>query len=259
MVTRPATHNLWLGIGSLLTVAAVGFGTIQTVSALAHDEHTETATFAADGVTLLDVENDTGSVEVTGGDVDEITVVSEISDGLFATSHRVEVAGSTLVVRSGCPQLSTWCEVDHRIVVPADLDVVVSVDNGRLTVRDLAGDVEADGDNGRIELVRLSGDVVAETDNGRLTATGLRSASVHADSDNGSVSVTFAEPPSAVTATTDNGSVEVIVPETDDAYRADVSTDHGSRDVGIRTDPDGDRSIVAETNNGSVTVRYPSG
>jgi hypothetical protein len=258
-MATPAVRGVWLGIGSLLTVAAVGFGTIQAVSALAHDEHTETETFAADGIALLDVENDGGSVEVSGGDVDEITVVSEVSDGLFATSRRVEVAGSTLVVRADCPQLSTWCSVDHRIVVPRDLDVLVHVDNGRLTVRDLAGDLEADGDNGRIELIRLSGDVVASTDNGRLTATGMRGENVRVDSDNGRVSVTFAEPPVDVRATSNNGSVEVIVPDTEAAYRVEVDTSHGSRDVGIRTDPASDRSIVAETDNGSVAVRYPSG
>jgi hypothetical protein len=258
-MATPVIRGLWLGIGSILTVAAVGFGTVQAVSALAHDEHTETDTFAADGIEVLDVENDGGSVEVSGGDVDEITVISEVSDGLFASSRRVEVAGSTLVVRASCPQLSTWCQVDHRIVVPRDLDAVFRVDNGRLTVRDLNGDLEADGDNGRIELVRLSGNVVAATDNGRLTASGMRSANVRVDSDNGSVSVTFAEPPTAVRATTDNGSVEVIVPDTETTYRVDVSTDHGSSDVGIRIDPESDRSIVAETDNGSVTVRYPSG
>jgi Putative adhesin len=259
MSPSPITHRLWLILGSVITVAAVGVGTVQTVSALAHDEHAEVTTFATDGITLLDVDNDSGSVEVTGADVDEIAVTAEISDGLFDSDHRIDVEGSRLVIRASCPWLSTWCEVDYHIVVPADLAVVLRVDNGRITARDLTGDVDADGDNGTVELIRIGGDVDASTDNGRVTASGLRAANVEADADNGSVHLTFAEAPTSVRATTDNGSVEVVVPETDDVYRVDVRTSHGSQDVGVRTDPDSDRSIVAETHNGSVTVRYPSG
>lgn len=256
---NPAIRWLWLGVGSVFAVGAVGFGTVQTVSALAHEEITQELSFDAAGITLLDVEDDSGSVEVTGADVDEITVVAEISNGLFETRHRETVEGSTLRLRASCPPLGTWCSVDYRIVVPRDLDAVLRIDNGHVIARDLDGDVEVDADNGRVELVRLSGDVHASTDNGRVTATGLRSDRVEADADNGRVELTFAEPPTSVVATSDNGRVDVVVPDTDDAYRVEVETEHGSRDVAVRTDPTSDRSIVAETDNGSVTVRYPTG
>jgi DUF4097 and DUF4098 domain-containing protein YvlB len=82
---------------------------------------------------------------------------------------------------------------------------------------------------------------------------------VAADSDNGRVSLAFASAPTTVTATSDNGRVEVVVPDTADTYRVDAQTDTGSTDVGVRTDPTSDRSITAETDNGSVSVRYPSG
>ena len=51
----------------------------------------------------------------------------------------------------------------------------------------------------------------------------------------------------------------MVVPDTPDTYRVEVDTDNGSTDVGVRTDPDSDRSIRAETNNGSVSVHYPAG
>ena len=49
------------------------------------------------------------------------------------------------------------------------------------------------------------------------------------------------------------------MPDDDDAYRVDVRHRHGSTDIGVRTDPASDRSITAHTDNGSVTVRYPTG
>ena len=94
---------------------------------------------------------------------------------------------------------------------------------------------------------------------GSVIGTGLRSAAVDADSDNGSVRLTFAEPPRNVEATTDNGSVEVVVPDDDTTYLVDIDSQHGSTDIGVRTDPDSDRLVRGRTQNGNVTVRYPTG
>lgn len=253
-------QRLWIIVGSVITVAALAFGTFNVVSLVAHEEVTETSTFDAAGIVALDVRTGNGTIEVVGDDVEEITLVADISHGLRRTDHRAEVEGDTLVVRSDCPHLSfTWCSVDYHLVVPADLSVVASSDNGRLTLRDLTGDVDADSDNGRIELIRISGDVEATTSNGRVEGDGLRAAVVTATSRNGSVELTFASPPTAVEARTSNGSVEVTVPDDDTAYRVETDTDHGSIDAAVRTDPSSDRFIVATTNNGSVRVRYPTG
>jgi hypothetical protein len=252
-------QRAWIIIGSLVTVVALGFGTYNVVGVLAHEEVTETATFEADGISLLDLDSDSGTVEVVGTDGDQIRLVAEISHGLRRTGHRAEVEGATLVVRSSCPNFSTWCSVDYHLEVPTDLAVTANVDNGRITIRDIDGGVDVDSDNGSIELFRLSGSLTGSTDNGSLVATGLRSSAVLADSDNGRVSLTFADPPDTVQATTSNGSVEIVLPTGGETYRVDVGTSHGSTDVGVRTDPTSDRVIIGRTSNGSVTVRYPTG
>lgn len=251
--------RLWLIGGSVLTVAALGWGTLQAISVLAHQDRTETVKFDASGITSVDIHNGDGTTEVRGGDVEEITLVAEISDGLVRTGHRAEVEGSSLVVRSNCSFLSTWCGVDYSLVVPRDMAVDVDADNGRVTLIDLDGDVDADGDNGRVELIRLTGNLRASSDNGSVTGEGLRTPVVVADTDNGRVSLSFAEPPRDVTATSDNGRVEVVVPNTADTYRVDAQTDNGSTDIAVRTDPTSPRVITAETDNGSVSVRYASG
>ena len=49
-------------------------------------------------------------------------------------------------------------------------------------------------------------------------------------------------------------------PQTDAAklYRATITTDNGDISDSVRTNPDSDRSILAETDNGDATVRYGS-
>jgi hypothetical protein len=252
-------ERAWLAVGSVVTVAALVWGSFSIVGLLAHEEVTERAAFDPAGIERIDMSNDNGSIEVQADDVAEITLVAEIDHGLRRTGHRADVQGSTLVVRGSCPHWSTWCEVDYRLVVPADLDVVADMDNGRITLRDLAGDVEVRGDNGPIELDRITGDVRARTSNGSVDGTGLRSDRATARSSNGRVTLSFARPPTSVQADTSNGPVEVVVPDGPETYHVRADTDHGATDVDVRTDPGSDRSIDAETSNGSVTVRYASG
>jgi hypothetical protein len=253
-------RRLWIVVGSLATVAAVGFATLNMVMLVAHEEVTEHATFDATDITALDLHTDNGTIEIVGDDVDEITLEAEISHGLRPTTHRTAVEGDTLVVRSDCHfAMSYWCSTSYRLVVPRDLAVTASSNNGRVTVIDLTGTVDVDSDNGRLELIRLTGPVEATSDNGRVEGSGLRSTSVTATTSNGSVSLTFAAAPRTVVARTHNGSVEVVLPEGDASYRVETDTDHGSIDAAVRTDPASDRTVVASTHNGSVRVRYPTG
>jgi hypothetical protein len=252
-------NRAWIVVGSVLTVGALVFTTGNIISQLAHDEETVTETFDATDLSAVEVSGSDGSIEVVGGPGDEIRLVADIDHGLRRTGTSQEIEGSTLVLRSSCPLVSSWCRVDYRLEVPARLAVTARTDNGRITVRDIDGPLEVDADNGSIELVRVGGTIRGSTDNGSLVATGLRSAEVDADSDNGRVSLTFASPPRSVEATTEHGSVEVVVPDDQTIYRVVLGTDLGSSDVGVRTDPDSDRVITARSDVGSVSVRYPSG
>jgi hypothetical protein len=254
--------RLWIIVGSILTVAALAFSTYSVINHVAHEEVTERATFSADGLTSVRLHNENGQVEIVGDDVDEISLVANVSHGLRRTVTHADVEGDTLVVDMDCPTgIPVWCSVDYHLVVPNDLAIDVRNENGRLTVRDLDGDVTAHGDNGSVDLARLGGDVHAETQNGSIEAGGLTADEVHAESRHGSVHLTFADAPTTVTAQTREGSVEVVVPDDDATYRvdADVRGFGGSADASVRTDPESERSIIASTNHGSVKVRYPTG
>jgi DUF4097 and DUF4098 domain-containing protein YvlB len=255
----PPTYHLWLIGGSLITVAVLAVFTFNVVNLLAHEVVTEVTRVPAADVRLLDVRNADGKVEVVGGQVDEITVTAKVSHGLRPTRYRVDVEDGVLVIRSSCPFMTSWCGVDQRITVPADLPIQASSSNGRITLEDLSGPVTASCSNGALELTRLSGDLQVDSDNGRVDGSGLESQVVDATSNNGFVRLEFSEPPRTVTASSSNGYVDVVIPDTPVAFRVVAESANGGTDVGVRTDPSSERTIVANSSNGHVEVRYPTG
>ncbi len=249
-------RTLWLVFGAVLFVGALTWGAYEVVSILSHEERTEINTYPSAGLATVDVGNDGGSVRVVATDGDEVVVRAEISEGLRATGERQEVVGDVLELRASCPNFgSEWCGVSYELQVPRDLALVVRADSGSVDVTGMTGVVDVDADNGSIELTGLRGTIRASTDNGRVEGFDLRSQSVTVDSDNGSVTLEFAEAPTTVMATTDNGSVEVVVPDDGEAYRVDVQSDNGSETDDVLEDPASPRSITIRTDNGSATAR----
>jgi len=247
---------LWYLFAFVMVVGGLGWGTLQVVTLLAHEERVETERFPAASVSALDVRNAAGPVRVTASASDEIVVRAEISDGLRSTGESRTVVGGVLELRGTCPLVgSDWCRVSYEVAVPADLPVFLDVDNGAVDVSGVDADVEINAENGSVRLTDLGGPIIATTDNGRIEATSLRAPTVRAESDNGRVTLEFAAAPMTVEATTDNGPVEVVVPNTGEAYRLSIDTDNGRREQSVRVDPASDRSLTLRTNNGSVTAR----
>ena len=258
-MTSAAVRRVWTIGGSLFAVPLLIISTAQIAGTLARGRTAEVTTFAAAEIRLLDVRNRSGSVEVVGREVAEVTVSADMSHGFQRSRHRASVEDGVLTVRTSCPIFSADCSVRYRIVVPASMAVTARAHNGRLTVADVTGNVRVGGDNGAIELARLSGALHASTNNGRVRGTSLSSEDVTAESDNGDVELELAQPPRRVSASTHNGTVDVVLPETSHTYRVDLATHNGRTETAVRTDPASARSIVGRSDNGSLSVRYPTG
>lgn len=257
--SRPRVHLLWRVGGSLAAVGLLGMGTVQTVAQLAHEEETIVRRLDGAAVRVVDIDNSAGAVQVVGTDSDEVTIRARVSHGMRSTARSERIEGDRLVLRASCPIFgSSFCEVAYTLEVPDDVAIRVR-SAGRIGVSDVAGDVDASTDNGRVEAARIGGDVRLTSDNGRVAATGLRSTTAEAYSDNGRVELGFLDPPAAVTASSDNGSVEVLLPDTPAEYDVDVSSDNGTTATPINTDPESERTVTASSDNGDVTVRYAPG
>ncbi len=261
LVAGRAVKALWLVAGTIVAVGMLAFGTVQAASVIAHEEETVVDEVPAAALDGLIVENRAGSTRVVGVEgADAVTVHARVSDGLRPTGHSIGQRDGFLVVAASCPTIgSHWCRVDYTIEVPADLRVDVHSQN-RLTVLDVAADVEVHANDGSVTLERLGGDVRVSAGYGHVEATGLTSGSVVVDTADGGIDLVFATSPREVVARAGFGDVDIVLPDRPAdagiAYALSGDAGEGRTTAAIRQDPDSDRTIAARAGEGSVDVTY---
>ncbi|MET7418700.1 hypothetical protein [Dactylosporangium sp. NPDC005555] len=206
----------------LVSVAGCGFGPRETASR----QYT-----VEEPVTGLVVTGDTMNVTVKSGE-GPVTVVERHrwpSGGTEpVTSHRTE-AGRLELTSTGCRH----CDVTLTVTVPAATRTEITVDTGKLTLRD------------------LSGDTTVSVDTGDVTGSGLRGASYRVVVDTGRVELRHTTSPTDLVADVDTGEVDVRVPG--DASYA-IRSDRGLSDVGVTRDPSSPRTITVNVGTGHAVV-----
>lgn len=247
---------LWVIFGSILLVVALVTGTYNIISLLAHEERVTTQQFAATGLRTIDVDTDAGRVEITGTDSDAIVVVARVSRGLRDTGVRSGVVGTTLELASTCPNFgSEWCWVNYTIEVPRGIDVVVEAE-ARVSVTNVDGDVRIAADSGSAKVSSIGGTLSVDADNGSVVGTDLSGPTAEVSADNGRIELTFSVAPDSVVARSKNGSIDIAVPTAPGAYRVEAGADNGRENIDIPVDPSSTRLIRADSDNGSITVRF---
>lgn len=249
----------WMVVGGVLAALGILWGTVNLVAQLAHEESNRTTTFPAADISELVVDSDAGLVEVTGADAgaDTIIVRAHITEGLVRPTDRQEVVNGRLELTTTCPRGPFGhCNIAYRVSLPADRAVTIQADDGDVRVTNVDGLVRVENDNGSITLADIGGDLTVTNDHGRIEASGLRSATVDAENDNGGIALSFAVAPQTVTVRNDNGPVTVEVPDDDAFYAVELHSDNGDTTADIRTDPSSDRRIEVSTRNADVRVRY---
>lgn len=259
MISRPA-RLAWIVVASAVGLIVLVIGSFSVANVLAREQETVTTVFDDPEVQLIDVELHNGSVTLVGSPEAAITVTAELTHGLHRAEQDVAVDGNRLVIRDTCqgpPFAAAFCRAEYTLRVPARLAAVIRSHNGRVLVSGIDGALDASSANGSIAVDGPVGELRLGSSHGRVEATAVRSKEVEASSRNGQVTLSFTAPPQDVEATSTNGSVDIVLPDTDDAYRVEAASRHGSVDTPVRTDPSSPRTVVAESGNGSVTVRYP--
>lgn len=266
----------WRIVGTLVTLFLLGTALLQLVGLLAYNERDVEHRVDASSLDRVEIDIDSGSVEVVGldqGGLDEggldgsepgsrdLVVSGTIRSGLVRSVHDERVEGSSYVITASCASgpAADYCDTSYQLEVPEGLEVFVRVGDGDVTLRDLAGRVDASTSNSTIRADRLSGDVRLHTSNDAIRATGLRSPRAVFESSNDEVHAAFDTAPRSVRVRTSNDNVEIVVPDTPDPYAVQVRTSNGSQRVEVRTDPSSDRTIDIRTSNDDVAVLYPPG
>lgn len=189
--------------------------------------------------------NDSGDVKVTVGDKFEIRRTGGYQDTKPGKTYRMD--GEALVLES-CPERNCWVTYDVTVpegtkvsgkVESGSVEVVgavsanVAAESGDVTVRDVAGEVNATTQSGNVTLAEIGGAVVAAAQSGDVTVAMSESRSV--------------------TATTESGNVDVTVP--DASYQVDIQAEGMDN---VRNDLGDDQSgpkINLSTESGEVTLR----
>ncbi|MEV4136656.1 hypothetical protein AB0J72_31335 [Dactylosporangium sp. NPDC049742] len=208
----------------LVSVAGCGFGPRETASRQYRVE---------EPVAALVVTGDAVNVTVKTGD-GPVTVVERRRwpSGRAApqAAHRME-AGRLELTSTGCRR----CEVTLTVTVPAATRTEIRIDDGEVTLRDLAGDASA----------------VVES--GEVTGSGLRGATYRVVVDSGRIELTHATSPTDVVATVDTGEVDVRVPA---GATYAVRSDRGLSDVDVVRDESSPRTITVNVDTGHAVVHH---
>ncbi|WP_367134119.1 DUF4097 family beta strand repeat-containing protein [Saccharothrix sp. HUAS TT1] len=219
-------------------------------------------------VTEVRLQNGSGGVTVRGREGATGTEVRRRvrfpkSDDKPGASHRVE--GSTLVL-ADC---GNNCTVDYEVTVPTkDVRIVgengsgdvrlegvasveVEVGSGDTTVLDVSGVVRVINSSGDVEVAGVAGDFTGRIGSGAARLSGMR-GDVVIDSSSGDVTVRL-DAVNSVRADVGSGALTVDVPQ--GAYRVQVETGSGDRNVDVEDDPNADAELLLHTSSGDVTVR----
>lgn len=246
----------WLLSGSVFAAAALGFGTLNVVSLLAH-ERTRVHTEFPQVIRLVELRVSDGSVTVQGADAVGATVDATISDGLRAAHHSETVEGERLIVRSSCPGfVDTWCSADYRLTVPRGVSLVARGADGSITVSGLSGDIDLSSSNGGLHVDGSRAALTLHTSDGSVTATNAHASAAKVSTSDGSILLTFASAPADIEARTSDGSITIEVPDDGTAYDVRATVSDGHTTTAVRTDPTSPHVIDAHTSDGSITVRY---
>jgi hypothetical protein len=239
-VARHRGRPAWRILASVLTIAALLWGVLSVVNVLAHGERRLTRTFTGP-IAAVEVSTDRGSVRVIASDRDDVEMSAYVSDGLGGTDHSARVRGTRLLIDGECSfPVAYWCTASYTLRVPRNVRVVLWSGSG---------DVSVTGLRGAADLTSQHGDV---------SAARLRTRFLHANANHGSISLRFAAEPEQVLASSSHGDVSVVLPRGTAVYRVDLSSDHGSTDNGLRTDPTARRLVQLSSEHGDVSARYAS-
>jgi hypothetical protein len=245
----------WLVGGSVLTVAVLGFGTLQGVGLLAHQTE-RMHTVISTPVRSVTVSAD-GGVHIVGTSEAVVTIDATISTGLSSPTHAETINGDRLVVSASCPAvLNTWCGVSYTLRIPKALPVTVHSSGGGIIVTGVDGDLDLSSSGGGIAVDGGRGHERLDSSGGGVNAKATSAAVVNASSSGGGVHLSFAAAPTDVTADSSGGGVRIDLPATTDAYRVEASSSGGSTHTSIRIDPASARIIRAHSSGGGVTVSY---
>jgi hypothetical protein len=233
---RQAQRAVAVAVGAAGLLALAGGGLAVANNAMSqHDQRS----FTAIGIRDIRINVDAGDLTLLHGPAGGKVAVDTSSDWAWSQPDaRHTVQKGVLTLSGTCPHFGVGtCRVNHRVTVPAGVDVRVSISSG---------DISATG----LDLARL--DVV--TDSGNISVRDIDARRVHAETSSGDVAASLTRSPEQVSAKTSSGNVTLTVP--DGPYNVDAGTSAGQVRINVDDNPSAARRLAAHSSSGDVTVSH---
>jgi Putative adhesin len=266
----PRRRGGWLGVGLLLAVVMIAFGSTDVVSLLAHEPFDRSRVWAGP-VRSLDLSVGDGSVTVVGAERTGAVVDATGNQGLEKPSDNESLTDGRLSIRSSCRlgrdhllrgallnSGDTWCNLNYRITVPYGTAVTAHSGDGDVKVSGLTGALNLSSGDGDVLVAGGDGTLRLSSGDGDVHVSGSHSRQVTATSGDGDIDVELLTVPTQVTAHSGDGDVAVTVPPGPDLYQVTAHSGDGGQTTAVRTAPTSAHRIVATSGDGDVSVAYGS-
>lgn len=254
-----------VGIGSVIYFAngfAMNnpFDVVQISSQL---EESKTLEVDPEKPVSLKIEDESGAVTVTGGDVDtvQVQVIKTAYDSTQARAdaevktikYTIQQTGNNITLKYALPKSVNFNNrintVDFIVTVPNQTNVNVDNNMGDVTISGIEGSVVTQTDFGEVSVDNVEGSLSASTNSGAVTATSIRASGENIDlsSEFGAITLEKANG-KEITLDTNSGSVKLNEVRATGKLSAssefgDVTIENGSAD-----------SITVDTNSGGVSL-----
>jgi hypothetical protein len=239
-----------IGWTALTEVAFAGIGSYPVRLDLPVHGHTVSFSVGSGNATV-------GSGNVTVGPAagDRLHVTGTARYSLVRSTVTKRITRSGVSVSSECHFVTGVCFFNYQVGLPAGARAVLSNGSGNLTLRGLAGYVNAADGDGNIAGTGLSGPrVVLESGSGDITIIGLTSADVTASDGSGNITLTFTKVPARVIVSDSSGDVQLVLPPGQTAYRVNARPSDGNRVVNVPTNPASPHVIRVTDGSGDISI-----
>lgn len=255
----PVTVAAILGGVALLLVAVV---------ALRSDQN-DVLSFAGVPSEVV-IQSNAGLILVVPSEGSDVQVSRRAEWTIKKPAMRVEMSGGSLVVAADCEWGTWFCDVEHRVAVPAGIrvrvlgggsdvnvsgiggEVDIQTGGGDVTVADLNAPVKIRTSGGDISVTNVSADLDLASESGDVTGDSLGGLVLRSATGSGDTSLTITGFAERIGVGSSSGDITLVVPEI--GYQVDAQAASGEVTVDVTEVAGSAHTITAATGSGQISI-----
>lgn len=215
----------------------------------------KTYTYAPNGT--VTIHNCNGTMKVTSWDKPTISVKATKhaanKEQLAQVQMKDHKSSNKLTISTIChdPNNSSPC-IDYDITVPQQTTLVLSTENGSITIQDIAGPIQATTHYGSIEIQDSPNTIAAViVEKGNITIDSPRN-NVQAITNKGSINITDTH--QSVVATTENGTITLQCTQLPSTGKINLTSTYGDINLSLPSNVNAD--LHARTARGTLICQH---